>query len=436
MDGFAEKINSSCHAFRDCLLHIKPKFNLKDKSDYPVVEISDDESDAGSVATVLTTPTAKRGRDAMQHTPSKRQRVDTSVNGSFTNGNVKPEDAASNGGTPVRPVAPKKTVLPAPFTEFSNFGSGFRTLREVQREVERKMRAGFPAVIGTSVYEDLVLESIKPWNLPTKAFLRDIMRLLQKDLGDALAESLDRLKKRRIYHEAGKHLKKFLEQNMIETEIELMRLYKDETQQLLTLNQEAFDQYNRDEKLNLTRFRHQMRMQARFPENTRKLIAWDKLTPEQQAQDVKQRDTELAKLGPDSLMREVEVVAFVRGYYRLAALRFADTVSQNILCRMMPSIRRHLSQELEKNLGLYGENALRAYTMLMEEDEAIANKRETLKAENEKFEKALESIEELERGTVADEGRCDTSSISFSQSCAEVNMRDSQETSNVTSGEY
>jgi hypothetical protein len=435
LDGFRGRINLLCHSFRDCLLHIKPKFTLKDKSDYPVVEISDDESDAGSVATVLTTPTAKRGRNAMQQTPSKRQRIDSSVNGSFTNGNVKPEDAASNGGTPMRPGAPKKKGLPAPFTEFNNVGSGFRTLREVHQEVERRMRAGFPAVIGQGVYEDLVLESIKPWRLPVKAYLKEIMRLLQTDLGSALADSLEHLKKRRIYHEAGKHLKKFLEKNMGETEAALMQLYEDETHLLMTFNGETFDQYYRDEKLLLTRFRHQMRMQAMFPENAKKFTAWDKLTPEQQAQDTKLRDAELAKLGPDSLMREVEVVAYVRGYYRLAALRFADTASQIILCRMIPSIRRHLSRHLEERLELHGEHALRAYTMLMEEDEAIANKREALKAEKEKFEKALDSIKELERATVADDVRNDTSSISFSQSCAEVNMPDSQATSDAASDE-
>lgn len=398
------------------------------------MEISDDESDAGSVATTLATPTARRGRDALQQTPSKRQRLDSS--GSFMNGNsVKPEDVASNGGTPRQPLVPRKRLLPPPFTEFSKIGSGFRTLRQVQQEVERKMRAGFPAVIVPGVYEDLVLEAIKPWHAPVKAFLLEIMRVLQKSLGDALAESLERLQKRTIYHEATKHLKKFLEQNMIMTETALMLLYEDETQQLLTLNKEAFDRYYEEEKLLLTRFRHQMRMEAKFPTTARQAAAWESLTKDEQTQDMKMRETELARLGPDSLMREVEVVAFVRGYYRLAALRFADTVSQSILCRMIPSIRRHLSRHLEDSLGLMGPNSLQAYTRLMEEDEATATRREALKAEKEKFEKALDSIAELERGTVADDLRYDTSSISFSQSCPDVHMRDSQATSDGVSGE-
>lgn len=400
MDQFITHFNVLPRNFRDCLLEIKPKFTLKDRTDHPTIDISDDESDTLSNA---NTPTGKRHAPASRGTPSKRLRFEASTNGTpAPNVYIKPE-GGSRASDSSQPPAAKRALLPEPFTKFATIGRGFRTLRQVREEMQAKTKAGMPDRISDEVYVDLVKLAVEPWNGPMNAFIKQTMKDLQSELDATLGQALEGLKKRFIYPEAKRHVRKCLEEHRQETEAALLGLYNDERERLLTFNEESFKQYRDDEHIVLTRFRHNMRMEAAgFA--IRPLGQWNEMTEEKRVQDSKRREAEIVKLGPDQFVRELEVVAYVRGYYRLAALRFADAVSQRILCRMIPAIRRKLPSYLEERLGLRSPNAQSVYERLMEEDEQTATKREMLKQEKLKFDKALASIELLESGQGASGG--------------------------------
>lgn len=421
LDYFMRHFNALPQNFRDCLLAIKPKFTLKDKSDFPVLEISDDESDNGSITAdqTTTTPRAKRRSTATTTTPSKRARVDASTNGtaqSTSNGRIKSEEQnglTSRGGVAAPPRA-QKDPLPEPFTQFTNVGKGFRTLHALRRDLTRKKTSGMPGLTSDEVYKDLAIESVEPWKGPMNAFISQTMHDLLQELERALNESLENLKKRSIYKEAKKHLRSCLQKHREEIEHDLDLLYKDERGRLLTFNDEALKQYNDEELLELTRFRHYMRLKAVGPDPG-KYVPGSQLTEEKRVQDAKKREAELAKLGRDPFAPEIEVVAYVRGYYRLAALRFADAVSQRVICRMIPSIREELPSYLAENLGIRGPDAANVYVRLMEEDNATASRRETLKIEKEKLEKALASIVVLETASARN-----VSDLSISENETEV----------------
>ncbi|KAF4468154.1 dynamin family [Fusarium albosuccineum] len=383
--------------FRDCLLEMKPKFTLRDSSDIPVMEISDDESDAGSVITVTNTNTpTKRRTMGPPTTPSKRARIEQTPNGTSLNGHVKPED--SRASVPRFSPAPRQLLFPQPFTPFSRVGRGFRTLRQVREEIKAKTRAGMPDIITEDVYNDMCQEAILPWDGPMKAFLNHVMHLLSNMLESVLEYSFARLNKRLIYRECQKILSEYLEERRRETLGALDVVFRLEKHGLFTVNGEAFRRYQKEEQILLTRYRHQMRMQAAGYGDGRPPVPWDSLTEEKRAQDEKKRESELAKLGPDSFERELEVVAYVRGYYRLAALRFADAITLHITNGMIPHIQRDLPYYLDRKLGLRGPDATSVYEKLMEEDSATAARRDILRGEREKFVKALASIEDLEAG--------------------------------------
>ncbi|RMJ16259.1 hypothetical protein CDV36_004089 [Fusarium kuroshium] len=383
--------------FRNCLLEMKPKFTLKDSSDIPVLEISDDESDAGSVVTITNTNTpSKRRAMGPPTTPSKRARTDQMPNG--TNGHIKPEDMRASVPRFSPAAGPRRTAFPPPFTPFSGVGRGFRTLRQVRDEIKAKTRAGVPDIITEEVYNDMCREAIQPWDGPMKAFLNEVMNLLSTMLESALELSFARLNKRLIYKECRKILTEYLDERRHETLGALEMVYRLETYGLFTVNQEAFRRYQKDEQILLTRYRHQMRMLAAGYGDGRPPVPWESLTDEKRVQDDRRREADLAKLGPDSFERELEVVAYVRGYYRLAALRFADAVALHITNGMIPHIQRHLPYHLDRKLGLGGNDSTSVYERLMAEDSATATRRETLRGEREKFAKALSSIEELEAG--------------------------------------
>ncbi|KAF5670211.1 hypothetical protein FHETE_4583 [Fusarium heterosporum] len=384
--------------FRDCLLEMKPKFTLRDESDIPVVDISDDESDAGSVATITNPHTPSKRRMAPPITPSKRARMEQTPVGTPSHSQLRPEE--SRAGSVVRASpAPRRQQFPAPFTPFSTVGRGFRTLRQVRDEIKSKTRAGVPDIITEEVYDDMCREAMKPWSGPMKAFLDQVMKLLSEMLEKALSVSFARLDKRLIYRECQKILSGYLEDRRRETFSALDLVYRLETHGLFTVNQEAFRGYQKDEQILLTRYRHQMRMQAAGYGDGRPPIPWESLTEEKRAADEKRRESELTKLGPDSFERELEVVAYVRGYYRLAALRFADAIALHITNGMIPHIQRQLPFHLDRALGLAGADAKSVYERLMEEDPTTAAKRGSLRTEREKFARALQSIEELERGS-------------------------------------
>lgn len=409
MGEFMKRFNVLPRSFRDCLLEIKPKFTLRDKSDFPVLEISDDDSDTTAAAS-YTTPNSKRLAAIPHSTPTKRLRLDRAMNtGAGASFQVKAEDSSAISIRASAPLSVSSTptrrpMLPEPFAEFSFIGRGFRTLRQVRDDIEAKTKAGMPDHTSDDVYVDLVLEAIRPWDRPMEVFLGQTMRELQSVLESTLDLALDKLKKRFIHQEAKKHLRQFLDEHRKETEKALRELYEDETQRLFTFNDEAFEQYRDKEQNVLTRFRHNMRMEANGLE-TKPLGQWSEMTEEKRMQDSKRREAEMLKLGPDKFVREIEVIAYVRGYYRLAALRFADAVSQRIICRTIPAIRRRLQSYLEEKLHLRGATTRSVYERLMAEDEATANKRETLKSEREKFDKALASIEILET-TASVGGEC------------------------------
>ncbi|PON27746.1 hypothetical protein TGAM01_v203513 [Trichoderma gamsii] len=403
IDDFAARINSLPNSFRDCLLEIKPKFTLKDRSDIdPVVLSDDDEPDApapGPATASFSTP-SKRRHTAQQATPSKRSRTDHMANGAPDM--VKPEDTGNvNVGTPPPGHPGHNMGLVYPFTQFSDIGRGFRTLRQVKEEIQAKMKAGMPSIIPPDVYNDLAMEAIKPWNQPTNVYLQEVIRLLHVELETALNKSLENLKKRFIYPEAKRHLKSCLDFHWKETRKALQELYGDETERVMTYNTEAFNQCLKSERAVLVRFRHHMRMiGAGYAQKD--LVPWEGLTEEKQVADLKKREQDSTKLKPDEFEREVEVVAYVRGYYKLAALRYSDAVTQRIVCRMIPAIRRQLRNYLDEQLGVRGPNSVNVYAKLMDEDAATANKREMLKMEQGKFIQALQSIESLESEMTSD----------------------------------
>lgn len=394
LDGFVKTINVLPANFKQCLLDMKPKFVLRDNSDLPIQIISDDESDA-TTTSVAQTPSRKRPAQATVPTP-KRQRAENT--GNLANGVSLPNRNAPpnpNGNQSPRVRGAAAPLFPEPFTQFSNVGRGFRTLIGVREEIQNNMKAGMPGIIPEEVYEKLVLEAMDPWNGPTREFLTAIVQALHSVMQQALVKSMGRHEKRFIFREVQKYVSELIEQQRDYTMQSLMQMYDDETGKLLTFNTEAFTQYLTDEKDMLHRFRHHMRLQA-VGMTLQRLTPYESLSREQRAQETKQREAELVKLGPDKFEREVDVIAYVRSYYKLAALRFADNCAQNVICRMIPNLSRSLVFEMYDKLGIRGSDCSETYERLMAEDDQTATQRRNLKAELVKFETALRSIEQLE----------------------------------------
>ena len=418
MSDFGKQFGPLPQEFRTCILEIKPKFILKDKTDVPILEISDNDSD-NDPGSMMNTPTAKR-RMAPPITPAaKRQRSETPATNGTTNGNgsfVKREASESGSfasSAPARPHTGPENRIQAPFTEYASIGRGFRTLARVREEIAQKMRAGIPGYIPVEVYESLVLEAMRPWSGPMMTFLNETMKMLAQELLSALNAAFEArgLKKRIIFQESRKHLRDFLDRHRIKATEDMKQIFRDETQQIITYNDDVFKTYQSDELLLLTRFRHKMRMEIKGLLPPKPLEDWESMTEIRRKEDENKRVKELQRIGPDHFEREIEVIAYIRGYYRLAAHRFVDSIAQCILCRMVPNMKENLSMYLDEKLGLVNVSDPAIYEHLMEEDAKIAEKRELLKKEKAKFEKALASIDALTQGVSNGDAGGDAASV-------------------------
>lgn len=396
IDEYSRKFSVLPIKFRDSLLHMKPKFVLKDRSDAPVIDISDDDSD--SAASMLT-PTPKRRANGNPASEPRRPRLDgpaASFN-SHGNGSVKHEEGRSSPVIPPSPAALQGNILPEPFAEFSRVGSGFRTIAQVREERREKSRSGMPGRILEEMYYDLVREAIEPWKGPARVFLKQAVDDLGAELRLVADKTFKTLEKRQVFKEIKRMIKSFLADKAQEINQVIQQLYEDERMQILTFNTEAFTRYSTEELASLRHFRHNQRMLAHGPLGA-KPLTWELLNEEKRSQALRRREAEEARIGVDPFEEEIKVIAYVRAYYRVAALRYADAVSQCIICRLIPNIRRQLERYIDENLGLRVEDPGPVYERLMEEDASVAQKRATLQSEQQKFERALESIARLENG--------------------------------------
>ncbi|KAF4832207.1 Interferon-induced GTP-binding protein Mx3 [Colletotrichum siamense] len=411
---FSSNYGGLSEAFRDCVLQMKPKFILKDQSDVPILEISDDEDDSTST---VTPSNRKRGANGQGNASAKRPRPSVNGGGSFSAA-IKTEDGGSTPSTPSRrrPIPPSQ-LAPA-FQQYARCGAGFRTLRQISEDIRAKTKAGRPSIVPDEVYEDLCKQAVKAWNQPMATFLQETMTRLQSIVNYALDQAFGSLKRRLIFKESKNLMAQFLEERRAEALEFLNDIYAMETFQLFTVNKKAFEEYERSELRVLTRYRHVMRWQA-FSGEATKFHDWDEMTPDQRTQEEKKHAGELAKMGADTFDKELKVAAYVRGYYILSALRFADTVSLSVTSRMMPKIIQQLDFFLEGQLGLVGANDGTVFSRLMEEDDATARKRERLRGELEKFKKALQSITNNELEVVSGPASQDTPYESHEESVVE-----------------
>ena len=71
-------------------------------------------------------------------------------------------------------------------------------------------------------------------------------------------------------------------------------------------------------------------------------------------------------LGRDPFQNEIELAAYVRGYYKTASLRFADNICQTIQGNIFAKVQKEVRQQLlENRLGLNeGDGKLRSLLVI------------------------------------------------------------------------
>ncbi|KAJ3579395.1 hypothetical protein NPX13_g1172 [Xylaria arbuscula] len=368
---FLSEWNTLNNQFRDIVFHIKPTCRVKEPATQTI-----DLSDCDTEVSAVTPSRRPRPNDStIRSTPTKRSRIDEVL--PFTP--VKNESFSSNIVFNASPAASSSHAkIQGPFAGFSNLGRLAMDIREIRNQVMKKQRPGMPRdLVPDEVRECLCLDAVKKWQGPLETYIEMTAELLEKVAHEALQESLGVLRRRLIFTECEAGLKQFINDLVTEQKGRLCDMYHSETYQMYILNEDTFTRYRAQELEQLRRARAIFRLKGAA------LIEWgyeikklEDMSSEEKDREHKILSQQLPKLGRDPYETEIEVAAFVRGYYRTAAARFVEGVTMNVNSRT-----------------LAGPNG---YAHLMEEDENTASLRDRLKGELEKLSQAMSSINRLE----------------------------------------
>ncbi|KAI0420979.1 dynamin family protein [Xylaria grammica] len=389
---FSSEWNLLNNQFRDIIFKIKPTCRVKEPAAQTI-----DLSDADTEVSAVTPSRRPRPSDStMRPTPSKRPRQDNET--PFTP--VKQESFSTGGLFHASPaISTGATEMNGPFAGFRNLGRLAMDIRDIRAQVRKKQRPGMPRdLVPDEVRETMCLDAVRKWEGPLETYIDKTAELLEKVTNQALEESLGVLRRRLIFKECQTCLKQFINQVVTDQRARLSEMYNSETYQMYMMNEDAFTRYRKQELEQLRRARAIYRLKAVA------LIEWgyEIKRPEEMSEDEKNKENkilnqQLPKIGIDPYETEIEVAAFVRGYYNTAATRFVEGVTMNVnsnLFRIMGS--SDLDVFIDHRLGLFGKATPSVYQHLMEEDARTASLREQLRGEMDKLSQAMSSINGLE----------------------------------------
>ncbi|KAI1826766.1 dynamin family protein [Xylaria intraflava] len=388
---FSSEWSSLNYQFRDIVFKIKPTCRVKEPAAQTI-----DLSDADTEASAITPSRRPRPSDSMvQPTPSKRQRPN---NGPLTTP-IKQESFTGNGSFRASSVVSSAVEPQSPFVGFRNLGRLTMDIREIRAQVRKKQRPGMPLdLVPDEVRETMCLDAVKRWQGPLETYIDKTAELLERVTNQALEEALGNLRRRLIFKECQAHLKEFIDRIVGDQRGRLAEMYNSETYQMYMMNEDAFTRYKAQELEQLRRARAIYRLKAVA------LIEWSyeikqpsEMSDDERVKENKILTQQLPKIGPDPYETEIEVAAFVRGYYITAATRFVEAVTMNVnsnLFRIMGS--SDLDMFIDQKLGLYGKADANVYGNLMEEDMNTARLREQLRGEMDMLSEAMSSINGLE----------------------------------------
>jgi hypothetical protein len=350
---FSNQWASKAEDFKTAILSMKPKVVVKPETS--VIDLDSESVVSGGSPQPKRRTTADHYLEA-QATPSKR-RVGNFMSGANGTGGVNGVKAEEHSPSPYQftPRGPLASVAPGSGPSIRLDGTPItksRTLPQIREILVSKRRPGMPNAIPHEVYEFLCMDAVKPWNKPLSTFLNATMQLLQREMTSSLEHAFANLKKRLVFRESKKHLGDFVKTHRETLTSQLMHTYRTETYRLYTINNTFFNHNLEEEKRILARHRHHYRWAAHSGQPNESIKALEKLSEEERLQEQSRMQKEAIKLGKDPYEQEIDVVAYVRGYYLTAAFRFIDNVSLQMTSGIFPSISESVNFHLDKKLGL------------------------------------------------------------------------------------
>ncbi|KAF7928114.1 uncharacterized protein EAE97_009912 [Botrytis byssoidea] len=389
--------------FHELILHNKPRITVSDPSDVLFFEQIDLDNDDGE-AKLVPVPHGIRKRS-----------YDQMASEGTSNTSDEPPSTTSvlKSETPTRQNsrlfahAHQKPFKNTIFEHHSHYGRGFTTIGEIRRQIENYTYMGLPDMVNTPVYKHFCQNAVRNWKAPVQQLLHGVIGLLRTEIEKCVDRILGPFRQTGLYRKSIVHIREWIEELLKQQSEALDEIYELETYNPFTMNQEDIQKIKRAEKAELQKVRHRVRA-IRFVEKELHIKPAKLKTKEIEGEKATLQETmrlvDLVKpeqLDKDPFQNEIDVAAYIRGYYFVAGKRFIDSVCISINNRLFRQVTEKIDNLLDFRLGVSDPNTgAKTCGELMEENTEVGAKRRKLKTELEEL-KAFEiEFEKLVREQV------------------------------------
>jgi hypothetical protein len=345
-----------CHQFQKAIEAMRPGCLCSHPSDNEriVITLDDDSDDDTGAVFAPSTASKKRPSQDPPITPVKKQKMRTGTS-------VKSEASTCAMSPPARPFTPRpKPVAGGPsklYIQLKQDGlgpfyqlyldSGHRamSLQDIETSIQEHSLYGVPGYVSHKVREEYALTSIIPWEHPLKTFLDHTFAMLRREILEALARVLKTHKDTELYKRSVRIVESFLRHHEMIQRERSEKLLEMEKSALFTINEHEFNRNTKEAYDSLWAARRRLRVAAYLDKQPRP--SGKEKDREELMNKVTDKD-----LGDDKHQRELEVAAYIRGYYTTARLRFTDSVCANVNVSLFQTVKKGLRMMLETQLKL------------------------------------------------------------------------------------
>ncbi|KAI9672960.1 MAG: hypothetical protein M1817_003124 [Caeruleum heppii] len=282
----------------------------------------------------------------------------------------------------------KRRAMAAPVTPFP--GKPF-TLPEIRNSLRDGYTTGIPGQVDPKAIDRLSRNGVSHWGAPLDDFLDKTVEVLREQIFDRLSDVFSPWRQTGLYVETTSVINVFLDSLCNAQRNAAHRVLYLEQCKPMTLNEDALEAARKEALEFIQAKRREYRVNVYIDNQEAKGVRG---TEGQERLNKAAKITD-AQIGPDPFAKEVEVVATVRGYYKIAMFRFLDSICQSVHGELFSRCRSEMGPELEKGLGYGDAGAEERFARLMTEHPEREIKRAQLKKEKAMLGKAQDWLAKL-----------------------------------------
>ncbi|RPA91160.1 P-loop containing nucleoside triphosphate hydrolase protein [Choiromyces venosus 120613-1] len=283
------------------------------------------------------------------------------------------------------------------------------TLPQIRHIIESTATARIPGQVDPTAITNLIRQSINLWNPVVHEFLNNCGGLMNRQVHYCFTLIFKEYQKSPIFQGVYEILNTLVQENFDNQKIVIDRLWRLETEQISTLN-EDYQTFmaNHHEKLSDRRKRNLEDQRSRAAANAAAEAALNEdnaggpnggggstPSPRKKRNPATNLPAAMMDNSPDPYRKEIEVLAQVRAYNEVAQKRFVDNVYMSIQGELVNGFRKSILEALQSGLGLNGPDVSELCTQLLVEDPLKERRRKELQSKSEQLDKAMEELSRL-----------------------------------------